>query len=104
MGDHRPAATPIAGNRIIQRLQQHDVIVHRVDPFLGVGIEIQNSGQLAVGQLNHDGQRALAVQRRTHRDQRRVGDVAVQLAHSCHAQRCLHRQAIVLLHLVHGDG
>ena len=104
VGDQRAAAVQPAGYRLVQRLQQHDVVVHGIDPFLGVVGQVQDAGQFAVGQFHHDGQRALAVQRRTHRDQRGVGDFAVQRARPRHAQRGLHCQPVVLLHLVHGDG
>ena len=103
-GNHRAPPAPVARDGICQGLQQHDVVVHRIDPFFGVGGQIQHAGQLAVRQLNHDGQRALPVQRRADRNQGGVGEFSIQLPHPSHAQRSLHRQPVFLLDLMHGDG
>ena len=84
-------------------MQQHDVVVHGIDPFVGVIGQVQDAGQFAVGQFHHDGQRALAVQRGPHRDEGGVRRFAVQVAHPRHAERRLHRQPVLLLHLVHCD-
>ena len=84
-----------------QRLDEDDVVVHRVDALFRVGREIEEAGEVAVAQLNHDGERALAVQRRPRRDDCRVLRGAVQRLDPGDAQRGLKGKAVGLLHLGH---
>ena len=78
---------PVFGDldRLLQGLKQHDVIVHRVNAFFGVWIQLELLGQFTVGQLQHDRQGALAVERRTNGDQGGVLDLAVQCLCPGHA-------------------
>ena len=59
-------------DRVHEGLQQDDVVVHRVDPFLGVRLQLKPACQFAIGQLQHDGEGALAVEGRTDCYQRGV--------------------------------
>ena len=85
-------------------LQQHNVVVHRINAFIRIVGQVENAGQLAVRQFHHNGEGAFAVERRPDGNQRRVGDVAAQAAHPRHAQCRLHRQPVVLLHFMHRNG
>ena len=104
VGDGEAAALPVGNNGFPQGLQQHYIVVHGVDPFHGVGFQAHHTGQLAVSQLDHNGQGTLAVQGGAHGYQGGVGNGAVDSAYAGQAQGCLDGNAVVLLDLVHGDG
>ena len=86
-----------------QRLDEDDVVVHGVDPFIGVRWKTQEMSKLAVLEVDHDGQGALPMQGRPCRDDCRVLGAAIERLGTGDAQRGLQGEAVGLFHLRHGD-
>ena len=104
VGNGVAAAAAVGDQGFPQGLEQHNVIVHGIDPFRGVGIEVQQAGQFAVGQFNHNGQGAFAVEGGADGDQGGVGDGAAEGFDPGQAEGGLNGDAVVLLDLEHCDG